>query len=125
MGHTLVNPPAKRTCRPKICRTARTKNGLQGRLAAAGGINPSIASTSNGDYWRVKAYKYQRSNNSDPLGNFTVLDEFGDPTLIEVSLPDDVIGNPNSSMNAVEDDNMERYAYNLGLLVAPYAGRDV
>ena len=83
--------------------------------------NPSIASTSNGDYWRVKAYKYQRSNNSDPLSN-PVLDEFGDPTLIEVSLPDDVIGNPNSSMNAVEDDNMERYAYNPSYWWRPTQG---
>ena len=83
--------------------------------------DPSIASASNANYWRVKAYKYQRSNTSDPLSD-PVLDSMGDPTLIEVNLPADIIGNPNGNMNSVEDDNMERYAYNSSYWWRPTLG---
>ena len=83
--------------------------------------DPSRGSPSDSDYWQVKAYKYQRSNSSDPLSAPT-FDKNGDPILVEVKLPRDVIGNPSNGMNSVEDDNMERYAYTPGPWWRPTTG---
>ncbi len=79
------------------------KAGLLLRVETTPGSSPG-----DDDYLVVKGYKYKRVNASDPLSELD-LDANGDPTLVEVDLPDDIIGNPNDSFTSIEDEGIEYY----------------
>ncbi len=81
------------------------------------------SSTSSG--YRVSAYKYDRINDNVPVnplnpfdGNIA-LDSSGNPVLIEVELPDGVIGASNYNINDIETDGeAEIYEYSGGYVTA-------
>ncbi len=79
------------------------KAGLLLRVESTPGKSPS-----DDDYLRVKGYKYQRANPDDPLSD-PVLDSDGDPVLVAVTLPADLIGNPDNNFQDVEDTTIEKY----------------
>ncbi|WP_309385493.1 pilus assembly PilX N-terminal domain-containing protein [Cerasicoccus frondis] len=53
------------------------------------------------DYYKLSGYRYERSNSSDSLSAPKV-DENNNPVLVAVDLPPDIIGDANSSMNAID-----------------------
>lgn len=70
--------------------------------------DPSL-SASNSNYLKIKAYKYERTNSSNPLSNL-VLDTDGNPNLIDVTLPSNIIGDPSSDFKDVGSNRIEKYS---------------
>ncbi|WOO39942.1 hypothetical protein [Rubellicoccus peritrichatus] len=60
------------------------------------------------EYYTVKAYKYSRTNADNPLSN-PVLDADGNLTLTEVTLPPNIVGDPESDFLSVGDNVIEQY----------------
>ncbi len=66
--------------------------------------NPAFDDThdpsDSNSFFKIKAYKTERTKADDPL-SAPVLDSTGKPKLIPVTIPDDLIGKANSTLNAV------------------------
>ncbi len=62
--------------------------------------------------YRVRAYKYNRSVGNSLLPD---MDIFGNPTLVEIDLPPNLIGDANATMTDIEvDGRPEEYSYDSG-----------
>jgi hypothetical protein len=57
------------------------------------------------DYYVVRAYRLQRTDNSNP-NSAVAWDGAGDPVYVPVSLPSGIVGDPNSSFTAIEHDGV-------------------
>ncbi len=53
--------------------------------------------------FKIKAYKYDRTNNSNPV-SAPKLDAGGDPILVEIALPPGVIGEVNANLSGIRTD---------------------
>ena len=60
------------------------------------------------EYYKIKAYKYQRSNPLDPLST-PVSDSDGNLIMTEVTLPDNVVGDPDNNFTEIEAPHPEMY----------------
>lgn len=76
-------------------------------------VSDPTRSHGHDEYYTIKAYKYTRTNPLNPLSNLD-LDVDGNPTLTEVTLPNNIIGDPASDFLSVGDKVIEPYEDNDG-----------